>query len=114
MINAFIFCFFSEFLVLLFFSFFNNTYSDVNFLDFSTNTFYFIDTLNNIDVLGQVLYNYFVVCFLLAGFILLISLIGSIVLTINFAGTKKTQQVLRQLSRSETFLSLIKMKVAAR
>lgn len=42
------------------------------------------DNLNNIDVFGQFLFNYYLECFLLAGLLLLIPLIGSIVLTFNF------------------------------
>ena len=65
-----------------------------------------IDSLNNIEVLGQVLYNYYVECFLLAGFVLLVALITSIVLTLTFNHVKKGQQIPnRQLARSDKFLS---------
>ena len=43
-----------------------------------------IDALYNIGSLGQFLYNYFLSCFLIAGIILLIALVGAIVLTLNF------------------------------
>lgn len=69
---------------------------------------YFIDNLNNIDVLGQVLYNYYLLCFLLAGLILLISLIGAVVLTLRFNNVQKGQLTNRQLSRSDNFLSFFK------
>lgn len=63
------------------------------------------DNLNNIDVFGQVIYNYFLVCFLIAGLILLIALIGAISLTLRFNDSKRSQLVDRQLSRNDNFLS---------
>lgn len=68
----------------------------------------FLDTLNNIDVLGQGLYNYFLICFLLAGLVLLVAMIGAIVLTLNFSSQRKNELVYRQLSRSDNFLSFFK------
>jgi len=67
-----------------------------------------LDSLSNIDVLGQGLYNYFVPCFLLAGLILLVAMIGAIVLTLNFSSHRKNELVYRQLSRSDNFLSFFK------
>ena len=43
-----------------------------------------IDNLNTIDVFAQVLFNYNTGHFLIAGFILLVALIGSIIITLNF------------------------------
>jgi NADH-quinone oxidoreductase subunit J len=63
------------------------------------------DSLNNIDVLGQALYNYFLPCFLIIGFVLLVAMIGAIVLTLNFNSLRKNELVSRQLSRSLDFLS---------
>jgi NADH-quinone oxidoreductase subunit J len=74
----------------------------------SADVFILIDNLNNIDVLGQVLFNYFLICFLLAGLILLIALVGSIVLTLRFNNTDEGQLVNRQLSRTDNFLSFFK------
>ncbi len=59
-----------------------------------------IDALYNIGSLGQFLYNYFLSCFLIAGIILLIALVGAIVLTLNFNSIRKNQLISRQLSRS--------------
>jgi NADH:ubiquinone oxidoreductase subunit 6 (subunit J) len=67
-----------------------------------------IDDLNNIDIFGQVLFNYYMSCFLLAGFILLIALVGSIVLTLRFNNTDEGQIVNKQLSRTDNFLSFFK------
>lgn len=64
-----------------------------------------LDKLDNIEVLGQVLYNYYIECFLLAGLLLLVALLGSICLTLTYNTTKKGQLPNRQLSRSDKFLS---------
>ena len=69
---------------------------------------YFFDNLYNIDILGQALYNHYLVCFLLAGLILLVALIGAIVLTLRFNTLKKTQSIFRQLSRTDNILSFTK------
>jgi NADH-quinone oxidoreductase subunit J len=66
------------------------------------------DTLNNVDVLGQGLYNYFLICILLAGFVLLIAMIGAIVLTLNFSAQRNHELDYRQLSRSDNFLAFLK------
>jgi NADH-quinone oxidoreductase subunit J len=98
------------FFVVILFLFLQNTFFQESFLRFDT-TFDFVfifDKLYNIDVIGQVLFNYFLVCFLLAGLILLIALIGSIVLTLRFNSVKKSQLVSRQLSRTDNFLSFFK------
>ena len=75
-------------------------YGEINII--SSLTF---DTLYNIDIFGQSLYNYFSICFLLAGLILLVSMIGAIVLTVTFKSNRKNELVFRQLARSENFLS---------
>jgi NADH:ubiquinone oxidoreductase subunit 6 (subunit J) len=72
------------------------------------NNIFNFDSLNNIDILGQVLYNYFLVCFLLAGLILLIALIGAIVLTLRFNTFQIKQHVFRQLSRTDNLFSFFK------
>lgn len=67
--------------------------------------YFLLDSLNNIEVLGQVMYNYYFVCFLFAGLLLLIALLGSVVLTLKFNEIKKSQLSNRQLARSDKFLS---------
>lgn len=64
-----------------------------------------LDALSSIDVFGQVLYNYFLPCFLLAGLALLVAMIGAIVLTLNFSSQRKNEFVSKQLSRSDNVLS---------
>lgn len=79
----------------------NNFYSEVSL-------FSAVDTLYNIEILGQTVYNYFLVCFLLAGLVLLIALVGSIVLTLRFNILEKSQLVHRQLSRTDNFLTFFR------
>ena len=67
-----------------------------------------LDALTSIDVLGQSLYNYYLLCFLLAGLVLLVAMIGAIVLTLNFSSQRKNELVSRQLSRSDNFLAFFK------
>ena len=66
------------------------------------------DSLSNIDIFGQTLYNNFLVCFLIAGLILLVAMVGAIVLTLNFKSHRKGEIFSRQLSRSDNFLSFFK------
>lgn len=73
--------------------------------NFSFTYLKLVDSLYNIDVFGQSLYNYFTLCFLVSGFILLVAMLGAIVLTLNYSGHRKVQSNLRQLSRKDTFLT---------
>ena len=57
----------------------NTLYKDTFILNYL-----YLDNLNNINTLGQSIYNYYAICFIIAGIILLISLIGSIVLTLKY------------------------------
>jgi NADH-quinone oxidoreductase subunit J len=68
----------------------------------------FLDPLTSIDVIGQSLYNYYLLCFLLAGLILLVAMIGAIILTLNFSSKRQNELVSRQLSRSDNFLAFFK------
>jgi NADH-quinone oxidoreductase subunit J len=66
------------------------------------------DSFTNIEILGQSLYNCYLFCFLVAGLILLIAMLGAIVLTLNFSSDRKNEITSRQLSRSDNFLSFFK------
>jgi NADH:ubiquinone oxidoreductase subunit 6 (subunit J) len=72
------------FFVIVLFLFLQNSFQEDTFLFFDKNYDFvsIFDKLNNVDVIGQVLYNYFLVCFLLAGLVFLIALVGAIVLTL--------------------------------
>jgi NADH-quinone oxidoreductase subunit J len=111
-LNVFDFRFTISFVLFIVFCFFiYNSLANVfsNSIDVFTEYFLrtnnFFDSLNNIDVIGQSLYNYFLSCVLLCGLILLVALIGSIVLTLKFSVNPKHQLVERQLSRTDQFIS---------
>lgn len=60
------------------------------------------DYSNNLMTFGQVLYNYYLIVFLIAGIILLVAVIGAVVLTLEHKYPKKAAVSLRQLSRTKT------------
>jgi len=82
---------------------FNNTFHS-NLNPFTQT----LDSLNNIDVFGQALFNNYLICFLLAGLILLVAMVGAIVLTLTFKSQRKGELFSKQLSRSDNFLSFFK------
>lgn len=92
---------------------FSNVFNweDLFILQQTTNPFLLIDSLNNIDIMGQALFNYYLVAFLLAGIILLIALVGAIVLTLRFNHSETGQLVNRQLARTDNTLSFFKTKI---
>ena len=103
-----IFIFFSLFFFSLFYFCFilmDSTFVTTSLFDF--NTFFLIDFFNNIDILGQVLFNFYLIFFLLAGMLLLLALLGSILLTINFEKKKYNQSSNKQLIRSDNSLYYI-------
>jgi NADH-quinone oxidoreductase subunit J len=69
---------------------------------------FLFDNLTAINILGQVLYNYYTSCFLLAGLVLLVAMIGAISLTLNFAQENKTEILHKQLARSENCITFFK------
>jgi NADH:ubiquinone oxidoreductase subunit 6 (subunit J) len=66
-----------------------------------TNWLTAVDSLTNLDVLGQILYTYYFFYFLIAGIILLVAMVGAIVLTLNFTQKAKHQFVFRQILRDK-------------
>lgn len=66
-----------------------------------TDWFSIIDSMTNLDVLGQILYTYYFFYFLIAGIILLLAMVGAIVLTLNFTQKAKHQFVFRQILREK-------------
>ena len=93
------------FITSFFFLYFKNIFNDINYLFFLKN-FFIMDIFYNIQVLGQVLFSFFLILVVLAGIILLISMIISIVLTLNFSILKiQTDYSFKQLSKiSSIFL----------
>ena len=67
-----------------------------------------IDTLGNIDIFGQILYNHFVIAFLISGLILLIAMIGAISLTLTYKNYTPLGLNAKQLSRSSNFIAFFK------
>jgi len=64
-----------------------------------------LDTLKDIETLGQVLYNYFTIYFIVAGLLLLAALLGSIILIIDVNKSNQSNVVFRRLSRTDNFIS---------
>jgi NADH:ubiquinone oxidoreductase subunit 6 (subunit J) len=64
-----------------------------------------LDSFFNIDIFGQSLFNYFIPCFLIAGLVLLVAMLGAIVLTLRFSANRKNQISSKQLSKNNMFLS---------
>lgn len=99
-----------EFLIpLVFFVMFYTIVKDT-FLKWDINDSYFFsffDDLTNINVFGQLLYNYNLLYVLIAGFVLLIAIIGPVTLTLNYNNIKVVSAY-KQLSRSENTITFIK------
>jgi len=63
------------------------------------------DSLSNIDVMGQVLFNYYNLLVLIAGFILLIAILGAVCLTLNFNKIYRFETIKKQLAKSDKSIS---------
>lgn len=83
------------------FTYYSNTFSSISFLCFSSTE----ETIIELFTLGQVIYNYYIICFLLAGLILLLALVGAIVLSLDFNKSRLNGVVFRKLSRTSNFVS---------
>jgi NADH-quinone oxidoreductase subunit J len=78
-----------------------NTYKENFLVNFYPNWYEKLDALTEIEVLGQLLYTHYVLQFLVAGYILFLAVVGSIVLTITPQRKKdKSQIIYRQISRN--------------
>ena len=64
------------------------------------NWFNSIDYVTDVETLGQIIYTHFFVYFLVAGIILLVSMIGAIVLTLTFRKNWKKQIIYKQIARN--------------
>jgi len=86
------------------FHFKDNIFRDSFYLNKYQNWYDLSNSICDIEVYGQVLYSNFILSFLLAGFILLVVLIGVVHLTNNFNNNKILKQsVFKQLSRNSKF-----------
>jgi NADH-quinone oxidoreductase subunit J len=72
-------------------------FTDYTYTDWLTS----VDTITNVEVLGQILYTYYFFYFLIAGMILLVAMLGAIVLTLNFSQKAKHQFVFKQILRKK-------------
>jgi NADH-quinone oxidoreductase subunit J len=63
------------------------------------NWFNQIDFITNLEAIGQLLYTYYFVFFLMSGFILFVAMLGAIMLTLTLEKSVKKQIVYKQLSR---------------
>lgn len=106
--NSILAFFFIYLVSVILFVYLNSIFHSQNVNTEFNNSALLFDALNNIDILGQVLYNYYLICFLVAGLILLVALIGAIVLTLRFNRVHKSQITSRQLARTDNFLSFFK------
>ena len=73
------------------------------------NWFDQLDPLFEVEVLGNILYSYFIFQFLIVGLLLFLAIIGVVILTLNFNSlnkSKKSQIISKQLGR--TFFNTIK------
>lgn len=79
-----------------------------NFLDFEENNNTSFDVIFDLQAIGQVIYNHYIICVLLGGLVLFVAIIGAIILTLNMDTNKQVKLSARQLARSENFLSFFK------
>ncbi len=91
-------------LKLSFYLFDNNSLLYENFL-FN----YVIDNFTQVQLIGQVLYNYYLLPFFMAGFVLLLPIVIVVTLTLENK-MNKTEMVARKLARSHILLSLFPNK----
>lgn len=67
-----------------------------------------IDPTGNINVLGEYLFTFGAIPFILAGFVLLIAMLGAILLTLHHNDLTKRQSILKQEARQLTTTILVK------
>jgi NADH:ubiquinone oxidoreductase subunit 6 (subunit J) len=91
-----------EILTIIFKNFKSNPYQKKFLANSYFNWYEKLDTLREIEAIGQVLYTHFILQFLIAGYILFLAVIGSIVLTITPPNKKsKSQIIYKQISRTK-------------
>lgn len=76
-----------------------------DFTDFKIN---FFDPLNNLEVIGQLIFNEYALCLIIIGLLLLVPLLGSIVLTLDCSSLISSTLTIRQLSRSPSTTAFFK------
>ena len=78
-----------------------NTQFGIDSVNYYNNYYFDIDFFTDIMSIGQLMYTYYIVQFLAAGFILLLAVIGAVVLTMNNKSQNTKKQIFfKQISRS--------------
>jgi NADH-quinone oxidoreductase subunit J len=68
----------------------------------------FEENLNEMFIIGQVLYNFGIVLVIIAGLVLLLALVGSVILSLDFKRLRLNKAIFRRLSRTSNSLSFFK------
>jgi NADH-quinone oxidoreductase subunit J len=76
--------------------------------DFSSFQINYFDPLNNLELIGQIIFNEYSICLIIVGLLLLVPLLGSIVLTLDYSGILSNTITIRQLSRSPNTTAFFK------
>jgi len=76
--------------------------------DFTSFQINWFDPLNNLELIGQVIFNEYSICLIIVGLLLLVPLLGSIVLTLDYSGILSSTIAIRQLSRSPNTTAFFK------
>jgi len=102
-----------EIILIVFKNFEANPYHQNFFLFNSYQNWYNkLDSLTEVEIIGQIIYTHYVLQFLIAGLILFLAVIGAVVLTMNFSHKKsKNQMSFKQLSRKYENVVLIRNNV---
>jgi len=86
----------------------NNSYYQKIFLNSYKNWYDKLDSLTEIEIIGQIIYTHYVLQFLVAGLILFLVVIGAVILTADFSYKNlKNQSSYKQLSRKYQNVLLI-------
>jgi NADH-ubiquinone oxidoreductase chain 6 len=86
-----------------------NPYENLMLINFYNNWFDKIDMFTELESLGQIMYTFYVLQFLIAGLILLLAVIGAVSLTNTPTKSKlKSQVTFKQVSRSYNGVFLYK------
>jgi NADH-quinone oxidoreductase subunit J len=101
--RSFIRSFFISLIIFELFSLLKKCFISLNYDNFSgilNSSAFTLDKITNIESLGQLLYTYFFLYFLIIAMVLLVSMLGAIVLTLQYNKYNKTQLFFKQFSRN--------------
>jgi NADH-quinone oxidoreductase subunit J len=91
--------------ILIFFFFLH--YSYPFFFLLYSKVLVYDESFNELFIIGQFLYNYSIICFLLAGIILLLALLGSIIISLDF-NKLRYNIIFKKLNRVSNFISFLR------